>query len=102
MTMTKFQGTNASDKDTSSAVFASNQNIQNPSEGAYRWVVNASVSNNQDSNKTDSYEVHFKVDHTAPAFSLTSDAMMTPDSSMFITRFKWDGSELSDIRAMFV
>ena len=106
MTMIKFEGTNASGKDTSSAVFASNQNIRSPAEGAYRWVVNASVSNNQDSSKTDSYEVHFKVDRTAPAFTLTSDAMMNPDSAMFITRFKWVGgnpaeiAKGSDIRVM--
>ena len=88
-------------------VFVSNQNDSNPAEGSYRWVVSTNISNKElkkpsepDSSKTDSYEVHFKVDRTAPAFTLTSDAMMNPDSSMFITRFKWDGSGLSDIRAM--
>ena len=87
----------------SGAVFTSKQNISKPAEGNYRWVVDAVVNNNaKDSCKTDSYEVHFTVDRTAPAFVLTSDAMMNPDSSMFITRFKWDGSDLSDIRAMFV
>ena len=99
----EFQGTNAEGKDTSSAVFASKRKISAPAEGAYRWVVDTVVNNNaRDSSKTDSYEVHFKVDRTAPAFTLTSDAMMNPDSSMFITRFKWDGSGLSDIHAMFV
>ncbi len=90
-------------------VFVSNQNDSNPAEGSYRWVVSTNISNKElkdpsepDSSKTDSYEVHFKVDRTAPAFTLTSDAMMNPDSSMFITRFKWDGSGLSDIRAMLV
>ncbi|MBQ7081028.1 MAG: hypothetical protein IJM92_15505 [Fibrobacter sp.] len=88
-------------------VFASKRKDLNPAEGEYRWVVSANISNKElkspsepDSSKTDSYEVHFKVDRTAPAFTLTSDAMMNPDSSMFITRFKWDGSDLSDIRAM--
>ena len=88
-------------------VFVSNQNDPKPAEGSYRWVVSTNISNKElkapsepDSCKTDSYEVHFKVDRTAPAFTLTSDAMMNPDSSMFITRFKWDGSGLSDIRAM--
>lgn len=88
-------------------VFVSNQNDSDPAEGSYRWVVSTNISNKElkdpsepDSNKTDSYEVHFKVDRTAPAFTLTSDAMMNPDSSMFITRFKWDGSGLSDIRVM--
>jgi len=107
MVMTEFQGTNAEGKDTSSAVFASKQNISAPAEGAYRWVVNAVVNNDSlDSSKTDSYEVHFKVDRTAPAFVLTSDAMMNPDSSMFITRFKWAGgnpteiAKGSDIRVM--
>lgn len=101
MVMTEFQGSNAESKDTSSAVFASKQKISTPAEGKYRWVVNAVVNNDSlDSSKTDSYEVHFTVDRTAPAFTLTSDAMMNPDSSMFITRFKWDGSGLSDIRVM--
>lgn len=106
MVMTEFQGTNAEGKDTSSAVFASNQNVSKPVEGKYRWVVYASVSNTANSNKTDSYEVHFTVDRTAPAFTLTSDAMMNPDSSMFITRFKWvgkdsaDNAKGSDIRVM--
>ncbi len=88
-------------------VFVSKQNDSKPAEGKYRWVVSTNISNKElksssepDSSKTDSYEVHFKVDRTAPAFTLTSDAMMNPDSSMFITRFKWDGSGLSDIRAM--
>ena len=88
-------------------VFVSNQNDSKPAEGSYRWVVSTNISNKElktptepDSSKTDSYEVHFKVDRTAPAFTLTSDAMMNPDSSMFITRFKWAGSGLSDIRAM--
>jgi hypothetical protein len=95
------------DSSGSSAVFASKQKISAPAEGAYRWVVDAVVNNNEkDSSKTDSYEVHFKVDRTAPAFTLTSDAMMNPDSSMFITRFKWAGKDSadkangSDIRAM--
>ena len=94
-------------------VFASKRKDLNPAEGEYRWVVSANISNKElkspsepDSSKTDSYEVHFKVDRTAPAFVLTSDAMMNPDSSMFITRFKWAGKDSadkangSDIRAM--
>jgi hypothetical protein len=94
-------------------VFASKRKDLNPAEGEYRWVVSTNISNKElknpsesDSSKTDSYEVHFKVDRTAPAFTLTSDAMMNPDSSMFITRFKWDGMDSadkangSDIRAM--
>lgn len=95
------------DSSGSSAVFASKQKISAPAEGAYRWVVDAVVNNNaNDSSKTDSYEVHFTVDRTAPAFELTSDAMMNPDSSMFITRFKWVGgnpaeiAKGSDIRVM--
>ncbi len=95
------------DSSGSSAVFASKQKISAPAEGAYRWVVDAVVNNNEkDSSKTDSYEVHFVVDRTAPAFTLTSDAMMNPDSSMFITRFKWvganpaDSAKGSDIRVM--
>ena len=83
--------------DGSSAVFASNQKIQEPVEGDYRWVVDAVVNNDSlDSSKTDSYEVHFKVDRTAPAFTLTSDVMMNPDSSMFVTRFKWVGADSAD------
>ena len=94
-------------------VFASKRKDLNPAEGEYRWVVSTNISNKElknpsepDSSKTDSYEVHFKVDRTAPAFTLTSDAMMNPDSSMFITRFKWAGgnpaeiAKGSDIRAM--
>ena len=94
-------------------VFVSKQNDSKPAEGKYRWVVSTNISNKElksssepDSSKTDSYEVHFKVDRTAPAFTLTSDAMMNPDSSMFITRFKWVGKDSadrahgSDIRAM--
>ena len=97
MVMTEFQGTNAEGKDTSSAVFASKQNISKPVEGKYRWVVDAVVNNNaKDSSKTDSYEVYFTVDRTAPAFTLTSDAMMNPDSSVFITRFKWAGKDSAD------
>ena len=86
------------DSSGSSAVFASKQKISAPAEGAYRWVVDAVVNNNaNDSSKTDSYEVHFTVDRTAPAFELTSDAMMNPDSSMFITRFKWVGGNSAEI-----
>ena len=94
-------------------VFASKRKDLNPAEGEYRWVVSTNISNKElknpsepDSSKTDSYEVHFKVDRTAPAFTLTSDAMMNPDSSMFITRFKWVGgnpaeiAKGSDIRVM--
>jgi len=94
-------------------VFVSKRKDLNPAEGEYRWVVSTNISNKElknpsepDSSKTDSYEVHFKVDRTAPAFTLTSDAMMNPDSSMFITRFKWAGKDFadeangSDIRAM--
>ena len=94
-------------------VFASKRKDLNPAEGEYRWVVSTNINNKDlkkpsepDSSKTDSYEVHFKVDRTAPAFTLTSDAMMNPDSSMFITRFKWAGKDSadnakgSDIRAM--
>jgi hypothetical protein len=85
------------DSSGSSAVFASKQKISTPAEGKYRWVVDAVVNNNEkDSCKTDSYEEHFKVDRTAPAFTLTSDAMMNPDSSMFITRFKWAGKDSAD------
>lgn len=84
-------------------VFVSKQNDSKPAEGEYRWVVSTNISNKElknhsepDSSKTDSYEVHFKVDRTAPAFTLTSDAMMNPDSSMFITRFKWVGRDSAD------
>ena len=94
-------------------VFVSKQNDSKPAEGSYRWVVSTNISNKElknpsepDSSKTDSYEVHFVVDRTAPAFTLTSDVMMNPDSSMFITRFKWVGRDSvdrvkgSDIRVM--
>lgn len=94
-------------------VFVSKRKDLNPVEGEYRWVVSTNISNKElkkpsepDSSKTDSYEVHFKVDRTAPAFTLTSDAMMNPDSAMFITRFKWVGgnpaeiAKGSDIRVM--
>lgn len=94
-------------------VFASKRKDLNPAEGEYRWLVSTNISNKElknpsepDSSKTDSYEVHFTVDRTAPVFTLTSDAMMNPDSSMFITRFKWVGgnpaeiAKGSDIRVM--
>ena len=94
-------------------VFASKRKDLDPAEGEYRWVVSTNINNKElkkpsepDSSKTDSYEVHFTVDRTAPAFTLTSDAMMNPDSSMFITRFKWvganptDSAKGSDIRVM--
>ena len=85
------------DSSGSSAIFESKQKILSPVEGDYRWVVDAVVNNSEkDSSKTDSYEVHFTVDRTAPAFTLTSDAMMNPDSSMFITRFKWVGRDSAD------
>ena len=84
-------------------VFVSNQNDSKPAEGSYHWVVSTNINNKElkkpsepDSSKTDSYEVHFTVDRTAPAFVLTSDAMMNPDSSMFITRFKWAGKDSAD------
>ena len=85
------------DSSGSSAIFESKQKILSPVEGDYRWVVDAVVNNSEkDSSKTDSYEVHFTVDRSAPAFTLTSDAMMNPDSSMFITRFKWVGRDSAD------
>ncbi|WP_297946476.1 LamG-like jellyroll fold domain-containing protein [uncultured Fibrobacter sp.] len=92
--------------DSSSAYFASRQHDSDPAEGNYLWkfVANirntAAVSAGADSN---TYEVPFRVDRTAPDFTLEPErSVMNPDSTMFMARYAWagDSAQGPDIFAM--
>ncbi|WP_295680195.1 LamG-like jellyroll fold domain-containing protein [uncultured Fibrobacter sp.] len=92
--------------DSSSAYFASRQHDSDPAEGNYLWkfVANirntAAVSAGADSN---TYEVPFRVDRTAPDFTLEPErSVMNPDSTMFMARYAWAGDSVKgpDIFAM--
>ena len=91
--------------DKSSAYFASKQNNSDPQEGDYLWkfyvdIDNIAARGIKDSSNT--YEVPFRVDRTAPEFTLKAEhEFINPDSSSFVARFAWgDTAGVPDIRAM--
>lgn len=93
--------------DSSSAYFASRQHDSDPAEGKYLWKFvadirnTAAVSAGADSSNT--YEVPFRVDRTAPDFTLEPElSVMNPDSMPFMVRYAWAGDSVPgpDIFAM--
>lgn len=90
--------------DSSSAYFVSKHKNVTPKEGKYLWVFSADLKNMNDSDGSDStntYEVPFQVDRTAPKFILNAEnSMINPDSSDFAAWFKWDGDSIQDIRVL--
>lgn len=93
--------------DSSSAYFASRQHDSDPAEGKYLWKFvadirnTAAVSAGADSSNT--YEVPFRVDRTAPDFTLEPErSVMNPDSMPFMVRYAWTGDSVKgpDIFAM--
>ena len=93
--------------DSSSAYFASRQRNSDPAEGKYLWKFvadirnTAAVSAGADSSNT--YEVPFRVDRTAPDFTLEPErSVMNPDSMPFMVRYAWAGDSVPgpDIFAM--
>ena len=94
--------------DSSGAHFASRQHDGDPAEGSYLWKFvadirnTAAVSSGADSSNT--YEVPFRVDRTAPTFSLEPERhALNPDSAMFMARYAWTGVDTTkapDVRAM--
>ena len=93
--------------DSSGAHFASRQHDSNPAEGSYLWKFVADIRNTAaaagsgaDSN---TYEVPFRVDRTAPDFTLEPErSVMNPDSMPFMVRYAWAGDSVKgpDIFAM--
>lgn len=91
--------------DSSSAYFASAQLDTNPRAGEYLWKFFVDIKNIADTASKDSsntYEVPFSVDLTAPRFALKSEGeLINPNKNPFVARFTWAGHEATpDIRAM--
>lgn len=89
--------------DSTSAYFTSRQSDSIPAEGDYVWQFFANIVNTADSAvDTNSYEVPFKVDRTAPVFAVTPEYdFMNPSKTAFVARYKWtDSVNEPDIRAM--
>jgi hypothetical protein len=91
--------------DKSSAYFASKQENSDPQEGDYLWKFFVDIDNianpdNKDTSNT--YEVPFRVDRTAPVFALRAEnAFVNPRNDPFAARFTWgDTAGVPDIRAM--
>ena len=93
-------------QDLSSAYFSSKWEDVHPAEGNYHWMFvadirnMASASDSKDSSNT--YNVPFRVDTTAPVFNILAEGEnINPDSLSFVARFAWADAENSpDIRAM--
>ena len=89
--------------DSTSAYFTSRQSDSDPAEGDYVWQFYTNIVNSTDSTMdTNSYEIPFKVDRTAPKFVVTPEYDFTnPSKSAFVARYKWtDSVNEPDIRAM--
>lgn len=91
--------------DKSSAYFASKQKNSDPQEGGYLWKFFVDINNianpdNKDTSNT--YEVPFRVDRTAPVFALRAENdFVNPRNDPFAARFTWgDSATTPDIRAM--
>lgn len=91
--------------DKSSAYFASKQENSDPQEGDYLWKFFVDINNianpdNKDTSNT--YEVPFRVDRTAPVFALRAENnFVNPNNDPFVARFTWgDSASTPDIRAM--
>ena len=92
--------------DSSSAYFASRQHDSDPAEGSYLWKFVADIRNTAAVNSggdSNTYEVPFRVDRTAPDFTLEPErSVMNPDSMPFMVRYAWTGDSVKgpDIFAM--
>lgn len=93
--------------DSSSAYFASRQHDSDPAEGKYLWKfavnIRDSAAVNSSADSLNTYEVPFRVDRTAPDFTLEPErSVMNPDSTMFMARYAWagDSAQGPDIFAM--
>lgn len=91
--------------DSSSAYFTSLQKDTLIWEGDYLWKFFVDIKNIADTASKDSsntYEVPFSVDLTAPRFTLKSEGeLINPNKNPFVARFTWAGHEATpDIRAM--
>ena len=91
--------------DKSSAYFTSKQRNSDPQEGDYLWKFFVDINNiaspdSKDSSNT--YEVPFRVDRTAPVFTLRAENdFVNPSNDPFVARFTWgDTATTPDIRAM--
>jgi hypothetical protein len=93
-------------QDLSTAYFTSKWEEDHPAEGKYHWEFVADIRNmvsdtaSKDSSNT--YNVSFSVDTTAPIFNIVAEGkMVNPDSIPFLARFAWaDSANSPDIRAM--
>lgn len=93
-------------QDLSTAYFTSEWVEDRPAEGKYHWEFVADIRNmvsdtaGKDSSNT--YNVSFSVDTTAPIFNIVAEGkMVNPDSIPFVARFAWaDSANSPDIRAM--
>lgn len=93
--------------DSSSAYFASRQHDSDPAEGSYLWKFVADIRNtaamSSGADSSNTYEVPFRVDRTAPDFTLEPErSVMNPDSMPFMVRYAWAGDSVPgpDIFAM--
>ena len=93
--------------DSSSAYFASRQHDSDPAEGKYLWKfavnIRDSAAVNSSADSLNTYEVPFRVDRTAPAFTLEPErSVVNPDSMPFMVRYTWTGDSVKgpDIFAM--
>ena len=93
-------------QDLSSAYFTSKWVNEHPAEGKYHWEfvvdIRNMVSDAVGDDSSNTYNVAFSVDTTAPIFNVVADGkMVNPDSMPFAARFAWaDSANGPDIRAM--
>lgn len=93
-------------QDLSTAYFTSKWDEGHPAEGKYHWQfvvdIRNMVSDTASKDSSNTYNVSFSVDTTAPIFNIVAEAeMVNPDSMSFVARFAWaDSANSPDIRAM--
>ena len=91
--------------DKSSAYFTSKQRNSDPQQGDYLWKFFVDINNiasPDDKDSSNTYEVPFRVDRTAPVFTLRAENdFVNPSNDPFAARFTWgDTATTPDIRAM--
>ena len=91
--------------DKSSAYFTSKQRNSDPQQGNYLWKFFVDINNiasPDDKDSSNTYEVPFRVDRTAPVFTLRAENdFVNPSNDPFVARFTWgDSATTPDIRAM--
>lgn len=93
-------------QDLSTAYFTSKWDEGHPAEGKYHWAfvvdIRNMVSDTASKDSSNTYNVSFSVDTTAPIFNIVAEGeMVNPDSMSFVARFAWaDSANSPDIRAM--